>query len=462
MHEKLIQLQEKLEGLHTALKELKFPLDNLIDNGDYNFPFLNSSDIVFFPKELSDKVSRFKKYIPTEDDITYIEYFILAIDNSKKNIPYLINGNANVSAPAIYSFLLSMLFISNGINDLFSFEVLANKDLLPKKIINRLDLYNSKLDEIQGKSGNIDEKIDTINEAYDAAEGLPTTLKNLRDIKEEIDNIKIFSEENFSLTQQAYDNSDKLHKEIERFHSEIKELKSNIENEAKEYMDGLKNEAEVYIDKCEEAFRTTTSKGLAGAFEDKAIKLNVSIRYWVGGLICALILGAVVGYFRLQALESYFSSSDTSIFKMIIQIFLSAFSVGAPLWFAWLATKQIGQRFKLAEDYEFKASVSKAYEGYRREAIQLDDGFAQRLFGNALTRLEEPPLRFVEEASHSSPMMEIISSENFKDFINSGGERVDGVLQRLGLQRKKQDDAKDKKSKIDTDDEIVTVDGEEK
>ncbi|QQG30033.1 hypothetical protein JFY74_08425 [Pectobacterium carotovorum] len=462
MHEKLIQLQEKLEGLHTALKELKFPLDNLIDNGDYNFPFLNSSDIVFFPKELSDKVSRFKKYIPTEDDITSIEYFILAIDNSKKNIPYLINGSANVSAPAIYSFLLSMLFISNGINDLFSFEVLANKDLLPKKIINRLDLYNSKLDEIQGKSGNIDEKIDTINEAYDAAEGLPTTLKNLRDIKEEIDNIKISSEENFSLTKQAYNNSDKLHKEIERFHSEIKDLKSNIENEAKEYMDGLKNEAEVYIDKCEEAFRTTTSKGLAGAFEDKAIKLNVSIRYWVGGLICALILGAVVGYFRLQALESYFSSSDTSIFKMIIQIFLSAFSVGAPLWFAWLATKQIGQRFKLAEDYEFKASVSKAYEGYRREAIQLDEGFAQRLFGNALTRLEEPPLRFVEEATHSSPMMEIISSENFKDFINSGGERVDGVLQKLGLQRKKQDDAKDKKPKIDSDDEITIADGEEK
>ncbi|MBA5236931.1 hypothetical protein H2Y54_10280 [Pectobacterium aroidearum] len=455
MHEKLAQLQEKLEGLHTALNELKFPKENLIENGKNNFPFLNSQDLIYFPKELSNKLSKFKKYVPSEDDVTYIEFLTLALDNSKENIPYLVNTNASVSSPAIFSFLLSMLYISNSINEIFSFEVLANKDLLPKKIINRLELYNSKLNEIQEKSGSIDEKIDTINEAYDAAEGLPTTLKNLRDIKEEIDNIKISSEENLSFTTQAHDNSDKLHKEIERFYSEIKTLKSNVENEAKEYMNSLKNEAGVYIDKCEEAFRTTTSKGLAGAFEDKAIKLNMSIRYWVGGLICSLILGAVVGYFRLQALESYFSSSDTSIFKMIIQIFLSAFSVGAPLWFAWLATKQIGQRFKLAEDYEFKASVSKAYEGYRREAIQLDDGFAQRLFGNALTRLEEPPLRFVEEASHSSPMMEIISSENFKDFINSGGGRIDGVLQKLGLQRKKQDNAKDKNTKIDSDDEIT-------
>ena len=150
----------------------------------------------------------------------------------------------------------------------------------------------------------------------------------------------------------------------------------------------LKVEAQGYIDKCEEAFRTTTSKGLAGAFEDKARKLNASIRLWVAGLIAALGAGAVVGYTRLHALEAYLSNPNASGIKLTIQLILSILSVGAPLWFAWLATKQIGQRFRLAEDYEFKASVSKAYEGYRREAMQLDSDFSQRLLAMHLLDLK--------------------------------------------------------------------------
>ncbi|HED5676010.1 TPA: hypothetical protein R5E67_004537, partial [Enterobacter kobei] len=204
-----------------------------------------------------------------------------------------------------------------------------------------------------------------------------------------------------------------------------------------DYLAELKVEAQGYIDKCEEAFRTTTSKGLAGAFEDKARKLNASIRLWVAGLIAALGAGAVVGYTRLHALEAYLSNPNASGIKLTIQLILSILSVGAPLWFAWLATKQIGQRFRLAEDYEFKASVSKAYEGYRREAMQLDSDFSQRLFGNALTRLEEPPLRFVEETAHSSPIMEMLSSDGFKSLVEKGGDKMDAVLGKAGLTRTK-------------------------
>lgn len=88
---------------------------------------------------------------------------------------------------------------------------------------------------------------------------------------------------------------------------------------------------------------------------------------------------------------------------------------------------------------EFKASISKAYEGYRREALQLDEDFSQRLFGNALTRLEEPPLRFVEDSTHSSPLMEILSSNNFRNFIEQGGDKVELILEKLGLQKRRKE-----------------------
>lgn len=94
-------------------------------------------------------------------------------------------------------------------------------------------------------------------------------------------------------------------------------------------------------------------------------------------------------------------------------------SVGAPIWFAWLSTKQIGQRFRLSEDYAFKASISKAYEGYRREAHRIDPALESQLLRSALSRLDEQPLRLVESASYGSPWHELMSSVAVKEAMKS-------------------------------------------
>jgi hypothetical protein len=167
---------------------------------------------------------------------------------------------------------------------------------------------------------------------------------------------------------------------------------------------------------------------LAGAFEIKANKLNWSIRFWVAGLTCALAAGGFVGYERLQALSAVLNRPDPSAVVVVTQILLSVLSIGAPLWFSWLSTKQINQRFKLAEDYAFKSSVAKAYEGYRKEASDLvDESFKVRLFDSALSRLEEAPLRFVQEPDHSTPWMEMLNSKAFDKFLNSSIENVNFV-----------------------------------
>ncbi|MNV99006.1 hypothetical protein D3C71_1943230 [compost metagenome] len=80
------------------------------------------------------------------------------------------------------------------------------------------------------------------------------------------------------------------------------------------------------------------------------------------------------------------------------------------MWFAWVSTKQIGQRFRLAEDYGFKASVAKAYEGYRKEAARIDEAFEAKLFSIALTRLDEAPLRTVEAETPGSPWHELFAN----------------------------------------------------
>src|SRR5690606_11815180 len=101
---------------------------------------------------------------------------------------------------------------------------------------------------------------------------------------------------------------------------------------------------------------------------------------------------------------------------------------GAPLWFAWIATKQINQRFRLSEDYAYKASVAKAYEGYRREAAKIDTIFEARLFSSALERLEEAPLRLVEEEMHGSPWHELFTSKPFRDALETIPEFRDSII----------------------------------
>jgi hypothetical protein len=114
---------------------------------------------------------------------------------------------------------------------------------------------------------------------------------------------------------------------------------------------------------------------------------------------------------------------------------MSVFTIGAPIWLAWVATRQISQRFRLAEDYAFKASVARAYEGYRREAARLDPELEARLFASSLDRLEEAPLRFVATEEHSTPYQELLASPGFHkalDRFPDLRESFSNLLKRFG------------------------------
>jgi hypothetical protein len=113
--------------------------------------------------------------------------------------------------------------------------------------------------------------------------------------------------------------------------------------------------------------------------------------------------GEFFGAQRLQILVELFREPNQPASIIYPNVVLSLLSVGAPIWFAWLSTKQIGQRFRLSEDYAFKASISRAYEGFRREAARIDKDLEARLLASALNRLDELPLRLVETESHGSP-----------------------------------------------------------
>lgn len=181
----------------------------------------------------------------------------------------------------------------------------------------------------------------------------------------------------------------------------------------------LEVDATKVLDGIEAVYRATTSHALAEAFNSRGNALRASVRWWVGLLILALGVGAYLGYLRVQAISDLTKDPSSQQFMALIwvQVALGTLSLAAPLWVAWLATRQISQRFRLAEDYSFKASLATAYEGYRREAARIDPDFEKNLFGSALRHLDQEPLRFMSDADHGSPYSEFFSSPLFRDAL---------------------------------------------
>lgn len=406
MNEKLQELVESLKGLEKAVIEQSKTISSVVLTNHFGIGFP-----AMYPLDFSDSVKFLIQKIETnsgadisEDEGVEIDDIIIKLVVAKDIlIPHLFNSNGTQAIPA---FLNTINYISQFLDSIFTLERLQDSNLLPKNISRKLKSMSARVDQVSPEIDSLETKIQTILSAHTAAENLPIDLEDLK----------------------------KANKDINEVRESVLKIKFNIDSLNTDSIETLKSLtsrnllAESYLEKCEEAFRASTSKGLAGAFEIKANKLNWSIRLWVTGLTCGLVAGGYVGYERLQALSEVLNRPDPSAVVVVTQLLLSVLSIGAPLWFSWLSTKQINQRFKLAEDYAFKASVAKAYEGYRKEASDLvDDSFKTRLFDSALSRLEEAPLRFVQEPDHSTPWMEMLNSKAFDKFLNSSIENVNFV-----------------------------------
>lgn len=179
-------------------------------------------------------------------------------------------------------------------------------------------------------------------------------------------------------------------------------------------VDALLADASATMNRVHAAYRAATSEGLARSFATKAKGLNRSVYLWVSFLIIALIASVFIGWIRFPAILAAIATGAAGGWQLFgAQMAIAGLSLAAPVWLAWVSTKQIGQRFRLAEDYAYKAALAAAYEGYRAEAARLDEAMEAQLFSIALTRLDEIPLRLVETNVAGSPIHELIRSAEF-------------------------------------------------
>ncbi|RDB02307.1 hypothetical protein [Runella aurantiaca] len=401
----IIEVANLLEGLANKVRNSTTENRLFSEYNNWQWPAVNRHDLADIPLNIASSLRKVSEIYIEEDyleDIKGIEVNITEIES--RILPYMFNGNGLQAIPA---YLNTMTVIKSILEPLFTWEVLNENKILPASLIRKLRAIEAELQEIVPKKEDLTNQINLIHSATEAAETLPTDLQTLKEARSKVGSYS---------TDAAIFKAD-----IEKFFKESELVFNGLKER--------KNEAEKIVAQCEEAYRVTTSKGLAAAFDEKASSSNFSMWIWVGGLVISLILIACLGTERVKVLSEAVKVAEPQWGVIWMNVFLSALSIGAPLWFAWLSTKQINQRFRLSEDYGYKAAIAKAYEGYRREAARIDETFEARLFSTALTRLEEAPLRLVGDDMHGSPWHELFSSPAFQRALDTVPEFRDKFIE---------------------------------
>ena len=393
MHEALTELQTRLETVIEGLQS-HIPSDEPFGNAHDNWTFPGLSKA-----ELTEEVQSIIDFIEDHeaDDLgdseTRITDYIRRLDLLiSQTIPNMW-GNAGQAVPA---FQITMDGLRKAISGLSDRDEIEESRTRLRELRRQLRSMEAELNGLGPRTETLAEMVGRIEDAYNAADRLPTDLESLSEAREAVGN----------LVQEVTGDRDRV--------SEIRERGEVVEallNESAE-------EAKSVLDRCETAYSAATSVGLAAAFSERSKELARSMWFWIMGLVAALAAGSFLGSNQLRALSEIFSAPEASGSVIVLNVLLSILSVGAPVWFAWLSTKQIGQRFRLAEDYGYKASISRAYEGFRREAARFDKEMEAKLLGSALARLDELPLRLVEEKSHGSPWHELAASNVVKRAMN--------------------------------------------
>lgn len=390
MHQVLIDIKTKLEEIVTQVRS-SIPSEEPFSNAHNNwtFPGLTRADLIDEAQAAINLINE-----QGGDDVNShearLQDFLRRLELLRtQTIP---NIWANPAAG-----VTPYLFTLHGLRQALAL-VLVKDDIAEaaaklKKITMQLRALESRLNGLEPRTNTLASMVGGIEQAYSAADQLSIDLETLSESRREITD----------LVAGAVKDKASIAAILEQAIS-IDRLLITSSTEAKSV-----------LDRCETAYAASTSIGLSAAFSERSEGLSKSMWIWVIGLLGALFMGGHFGTEQLKTFSELLKTPGVPTLIIGFNFFLSIVSIGGPVWFAWLATKQIGQRFRLAEDYAFKASISRAYEGFRREAARFDKDMESKLLSSALARFDEQPLRLVEQNTHGSPWHELASSNAVKE-----------------------------------------------
>lgn len=151
---------------------------------------------------------------------------------------------------------------------------------------------------------------------------------------------------------------------------------------------------------------TLASKfGMAASFKERKDELRMPIFIWGVTFVAAMLGLFATGVFYI--LPHIAAGQIPGAAEILVKFSL----IGPLVWMGWMAVKQYGYLSRIREDYSFKYASALAFEGYKKEAAEVNQEMLRDLLKVATENMAFNPLRIYhsEDPNHASPIHELIS-----------------------------------------------------
>lgn len=266
-------------------------------------------------------------------------------------------------------------------------EQLASVELSAQ---NSLIKINESLQNISDKENCINTKYSEIVASY---EELYTSNGDYVSYIDELKNLKILatdSNRDFSTKKVELDAYyEKVFGKTEN-DNVIKEglshLFDNKLNSMEEFSKTQNTKFKVLFDRIESLLPGATSVGLAKAYEDQKKSYSKPLRNWSGVFVATMIIMLSFGCYYFIEISK---AEDLNLQKAIISL-LSKLPFFIPtIWLALYASKKQSQYKRLQQEYAFKETFAKSYDGHKRqiEALAYEPNEQKKLMEELLSHL---------------------------------------------------------------------------
>lgn len=394
MHPALQNIASELDQLAAGMSAVPAGQPFGIAHGNWAFPILTSEELRERIEEIAKDIRERGKDVLEPTVEGRLSDYPRRIAFMRGNTVPNLWSNAQVGVSAMNEGLDALV---RALRPALAVDLAQDASLRLSKLRRQVSAFETRMQALQPRTMSLEEMVGVVEETYTAALELPSGLEEVRHAKASVGKTQAEVDVHLVKIQDAYGQASTLLGDLERFSKQAAE----------------------FIDGCESAYRSSVARGLAAAFLERSQQLNKNMWFWVGGLVASLAAGVFWGGSKIQDLAAAAHAAGPLSSSVVFDAFMAAISVAAPIWFAWLATRQVGQTFRLSEDYAYKASVARSYEGYRKEAASIDDGLVAELLTSAIRRLDEQPLRVVEHNSPGSPWHDLASSPAVSKALNT-------------------------------------------